>query len=724
MLFTFFYILGAIESFLLSAYLAAVGSHAQKSLILYLSPSRVAVVLFFIICGLGFCVLAVRSLNPESRMSAFQEKCLNHESGQWRNFVISVLVIGLALFLLSRQLESFGDFKQIYQRFEPALVWLAVLAAQAAFLTVVWYFAHFIPADRERNIKATEKELIPLMGLYLGFVILKLIFVTRTSYGPLGRGDEMTYFDMADSFYRGFFSVAQSHHYPPLYPLSIMVTLVFKNWAFDGIKLLNVLYSSSIVFPVYFIARRFLDAPKSLAAAFLSCLIPYHLVFPRRILSENLFFPLFLWTMVITFTAPRLRAYRLHWDLLNGVILAALYLTRYITLAIIPFFLLAWWVKPFEGEKSLFLPGWKKVIHFCLLIAAMLAVYSPWLYAGLSEQVQLKLILGFGITARTTPEQLTLPKLMTWVALYACYFTLVAAPVLHLLIVSFFQLDRQRWREGFGRWIFQVLAVMIGFYAAVTRHSWRAYYNADLPGAIMGRYLIVFSVVYFVIALTALTQFKQSGFRSRWHFILTAQVLPFALVTFAYLTLIKGVILPTDGDLLKSLGSVDAFFTEILGTYFFLLLFLIYGITNWLMWKGTQKFALVALITGLVVYYAVGIPSYYQNLMDYQTYPWLASRIALLAPQPDLKSGDSEQISVFLPEERSSKNGAEIYNGLRTRGIENTQIKVFSPEAVDAMATDKGFIIQPIYDGDKENPEYPTLQFNDQEFVIIPVQKQ
>jgi hypothetical protein len=723
MLFTFFYILSAIETFLLSAYLAVVGSYAQEGLILNLSKSRLAIVVFFLVCGIGFIFLAIRSLSPISKQYAFQEKYLNNEKGQWLTFVVSMSVIGLAFFILTRQLDSFGDFKQIYQRFEPALVWLVTLAAQAAFLTAVWYCAHFIPADNERNCRTTQKELLPLIGLYLGFVILKLIFVTSTSYGPVGRGDEMTYFDMADSFYRGFFSIAQSHHYPPLYPLSIMVTLVFKSWTFDGIKLLNALYSSSIIFPVYFIARRFLDAPKSLAAVFLSCLIPYHLVFPRRILSENLFFPLFMWTMAVTFIVPRSRAYRLHWDLLNGIMIAALYLTRYIALAIIPFFLLAWWVKPFDGEKSLLSPGWKKVVHFCLLILVMFAAYSPWLLAGLREKVELKLILGFEITSRTTPEQLTIPRLLAWVVLYACYFILVAAPVLHLLIVSLFQIKAKNWREGSGRLIFQVLAVMGGFYAAVTRHSWRAYYNREIPSVIMGRYLIVFSVAYFVIALVALYQFRRSNFRSKWHFILAAQVIPFILVTVAYLTLIKGMFIPTDGDLLKSLGSVDAFFTEILGGYFFLLLFLIYGITNWLIWNGKSKSALTALIAGLVVYYAVGIPSYYQTLMDYQTYPWLASRIAAIAPPPDPKSGDYERITVFLPKERISINEAEIYNGLRTHGINNTQVEVYSPEAVAAMETEKGFIIQDKSSGDEQFQDYAGIQFNNQEFVIIPVQK-
>lgn len=723
MIFPIFYLLSAVETYLIGFYLAAVGSSAQESLFFNLTSSRLLIVVFFFLLGCGFIYLAVRSLNPDGKSAIKQRKYLSDESSQWRTFFLALLGIGLALFLLTRQLNSLGDLKQIYQRFEPALVWAAVLSAQAAFFTAVWYFAHFVSNKEQREIDATQKELLPLIGLYFGFVIVKLIFISGTSFGPIGRGDEMTYFDMADSFYRGFFSVAQSNHYPPLYPLSIMISLVFKSLTFDGIKLLNALYSSSILFPVYFITRRFLDAPRSLATAFVSCLIPYHLVFPRRILSENLFFPLFLWTMAITYSLPRSKAFRIQWDLLNGAMLAALYLTRYITLALIPFFILAWWMKPFEGEKSLFKPGWKKILYFGFMITAMLAVFSPWLAGGLSEKVPLKFILGFGITARTTPEQLTLPKLLIWVALYACYFILIAAPVLNLLITSLFQIDFKRWRDGFSRWVLQVLVIMGGFYAAVARHSWRAYYNADMPVIIMGRYLIVFSVVYFVIASITLTHFKKTLFRSKGQFITYSLLLPIGLVSISYFILIKGMLIQTDGDLLNSLGSVDAFFTEILGGYFLVLLFLIYAVINWLLWKGMNMKAMTALIISLVVYYVIGMPSYTQNILDFQTYPWLSSRIAKLAPQPDLKSGDSEEITVFMPEVSDSKNKAEIYNGLRLRGINGTHIEAFSQESVDTMVTDNGYIIKAVNSDAENTTGFPTLEFNQQFFVIIPVRK-
>jgi hypothetical protein len=60
---------------------------------------------------------------------------------------------------------------------------------------------------------------------------------------------------------------------------------------------------------------------------------------------------------------------------------------------------------------------------------------------------------------------------------------------------------------------------------------------------------------------------------------------------------------------------------------------------------------------------------------------------------------------------------------LRTHGINNTQVEVYSPEAVAAMETEKGFIIQDKSSGDEQFQDYAGIQFNNQEFVIIPVQK-
>jgi hypothetical protein len=194
------------------------------------------------------------------------------------------------------------------------------------------------------------------------------------------------------------------------------------------------------------------------------------------------------------------------------------------------------------------------------------------------------------------------------------------------------------------------------------------------------------------------------------------------LVAFAYFTLIKGAVFPTDGNLLKSLGSVDAFFTEILGPLFFLLLFLVFAATNWLIYHGKPNRALVFLTAGLVIYYALGIPSYYKDLMEYQTYPYLARQISRMLPPPDPKSGQAERISVFLPEERTNKSGAEIYNGLRTHGFTRTIIEGYSEETVSQMTTDTGFIIILLPD-DLEQSDLPVWEINDMQFQIIPIKR-
>jgi hypothetical protein len=718
---TIYFVINTIEAFALAAYLAMVGSDPGASVIFNLSWARLLLVAAMAVMGLFFAYLAVKSRMPKSRVRQRLETHLKKERSVWLVFIAGLALTALMLILLTRQTNQFGDYKLIYQRFEPVIVWLAAVGVQTAFFEALWYCAYFIDYGREVKFKEAMAELLPLTGFYLLFVLLKLLLVTSTSYGPLGRGDEMTYFDMAESLYRGFFSVADSHHYPPLYPLSFMPAMVFKGYAFEGIKLLNVIYSSSIIFPIYFIARKFLDRKHSLIAVVLTCLIPYHLVFPRRILSENLFFPFFLWTVFITFVLPRSRRSRLMWDILNGCMLAVIYLTRYISLVAIPFFMLSWWVKPFEGEGSLFKPGWKKIRHAFLLVLAMLLVFSPRIISGLSEEVPLKLLLGFSVASKTDPAQLTFGHLMIWVVLYACYYVLVSAPVLNLLLASFSQIDYKRWRRGLGRLLFQVLALMAGFYIAVVRHSWRAYYNREIPSKIMGRYLIVYSVLYIVIALVVLLKFDRKRIKSSFRFVLFTVVIPFALVIFAHYTLIQGVVIPTDGNLLKALGSVDGFLTEILGPYFFIMVAVLYALETYLLLNEKRKYLLPVIVSGLLLYYLSGIPAYYQDLMEYQTYPWLAKQVAGLLPAPDLKDPTMEKITVYLPPDHVSKDKAEIYNSLRVRGIDGTEVLTYAKDDLENMPTEKGFIIQKLADEDIPLDDPSVVEFNGEYFTITRV---
>ncbi len=668
--------------------------------------------------GVVFAWLAFRSLSKDSGLKKKIQALFSDEKKVWRVFLLSLVLVVLVYFPLTTQKWKFGNFELIYERLEPVLVWVAVIGAQTAFFAALAYCAKFIDYSRSPKPEFRVSELRLVFLIYVAFSIVKLLLVTGSSYGPLGSGDEMTYFDMADSFHRGFFSIAQSHHYPPLYPLYFMPSLAFGTYTFAGIKLLNVLASSSVIFPVYFIARHFMDRKQSLLAVLLTCLIPYHLVFPRRILSENLFFPLFIWTVFITFAKPKDERMRLPWDLLNGVMLAVLYLTRYITLAAIPFFVLAWWVKPFEGEPGLFKPGWKKFGHLAGMGAALLLFFSPWLIAGLREQVNIKLVLGFGVASKTDPAQLTLHNLLTWMALYASYYVLVAAPVLNLLLAAFTQIDLKRWREQSGRLAFQVLSLMTGFFIAVTRHSWRAFYNREAPSKIMGRYLIVYSLLYIVLAVIILVKFDRSRVKSKLKFIFWTGGLAMTMVVFAQRALFDNTFIQTDGNLFNALGSVDGFFTEVLGPYFYIILGTLYIVETMLLLYTKRKWYLPVLSAGLLVYYVAGYPGYYNLLLDYQTYPWLSKQVAEQVKAAGMDRQASDNISVYIPADYFSQDRVEMYNGLRVRGIDNADVLVLGQDDPADIQTDLGYIIRELEVSEEPTGGLQVYEFNGQRFTI------
>lgn len=719
MLSSIYFLVNALESFLLAVYLLMVGSTPEESVFFNLSLFRLAAVAAAFMAGIFFLILAIRSTKNGSKCQSMIERFLQNEKKLWITFTGSIFVIALMMFLLTRHINVYGDLKLVYQQLEPVLVWITVISVQTGFYTAVWYSLFFVNKGNPKDLVESQKEIGCLFGIFFVFTALKLIFITSASYGPTGRGDEMTYFDMAESLYKGFFSIKQTHHYPPLYPLSLVITMVFKGWTFEGIKFINALLSSSIVFPIYLFSRQFLDQKKSLIVALLTCLIPYHLVFPRRIVSENLFFPLFIWAMYIAFSKPKNKNYHLCWDIMNGAMIGILYLIRYISLALIPSFLLVWWMKPFDGEKCLFRPGMKKTAYFIILVFAMTAVFSPWIFSAVHEGLPIKLALGFGVASRTTQEQLTFINLLIWIFIYVCYYFIIAAPVLNLLFSSLRNLEYKRWREGFTRLVFQVLVVMGGFFAAVVRHSWRAYYNRNIPSAIMGRYLIGFSAIFIMIGAIELDKFNKEKYKSLFGFLITNQILPFMIVVISYLAIIKGEISPMTSNLLKAHGSADGFMVETLGSFFYILIFAIYILINIFLWLKQGKTSQIVFVFGLIVYFVAGLPSYLDTLLDFQTYPWLAEQISELAPTVDIKSGDFEQISVFLPPNSTSQNRAEIYNGLRVRGIDNTIVEINTYGNISGIQTDEGFVIVKLANKESGLDDGMRIYEFDHEFFTI-----
>ena len=691
---TIFFILSAIETFALGVYLISVGSQGASSAYLNLSLSRLVLSAATFMLAVAFLIFAVVALRKSRKGTGFLTLFLADKKKIFSAFLVSLLLALSMGYLLTRPPEFGGDYRLVIERLEPFFAWLLFLSAQAGCFLLVWFCDYFI-VNKERSIVDTKRELLPVFAIFFISIITKWLFVSSAAYGP-GVGDEMKYYDMADSLNRGFFSIAQTHVAPPLYPLTFLPALVFGKYTFDLIKLINMIVSSAIVFPIYLLSRSFLDEKKSLVPVIIACLNPFHLVFPRRILSENLYYSVFLWSMYFVWKKPFKKTEGLLWDVFTGALLGLLYLTRYISLIVIPMLLIAWWVKPFDENDRLFKPSWKKILRFLLIVLVAVLVFCPWIVSAVREGVPVKMALGFVITADTTQQQLSFSNFLVWLVLYTGYIVVMLSPFLPFLLESIALLDFAKWREEFGRWIFQTLVVTAGFLAAATRHSWRAIYNHAIPQILMGRYVLFIAVPFLVLSFFAMDLYAKKAARSSLKKDIWLLVISGGLVLLSYFIIVDPKIIQVEPYFARIETSADAYYVGILGIAYFVLIAVLYGL-YWFFFKSEKKRSLVFnLITAvLAVFFIGGWFEYSDQLLAKQTNSWLSSEVAgFVRESVPASELEGEELSLFIPESFGNKEKIELYNGLRVRGFDNTGFYVFDPVNITGMPTNYGVTIR------------------------------
>ena len=111
--------------------------------------------------------------------------------------------------------------------------------------------------------------------------------------------DESNYFLIAYKFwFEGSYSIGNSSYpqYPPLYPLLLSPFTTFKDTeqCIQYILILNSIISSTIVFPCYYLSKEYLTERSSILTSFLIGIAPPMFIYSFSIMSENIFFPLFL----------------------------------------------------------------------------------------------------------------------------------------------------------------------------------------------------------------------------------------------------------------------------------------------------------------------------------------------------------------------------------------------------------------------------------------------
>lgn len=192
---------------------------------------------------------------------------------------------------------------------------------------------------------------------------------------------------------------------------------------------INVLVSSCLVFPVWAIARTMLPRRESWATVFVAATIPYHVVFPRLIMSDNFFPPLFITVFYMTLRDtdedPLLP------NLVAGAIWGLCYLTKHIFLTVIPLLFILWWIRPLVvGEKHFSdLFRRRRFSAAALILLGFVLVYAPWVLYSMSNGVDPLSATGISIVSGEQARA-SINELVVWVILYISYVVLINTPYL------------------------------------------------------------------------------------------------------------------------------------------------------------------------------------------------------------------------------------------------------------------------------------------------------
>ena len=400
-------------------------------------------------------------------------------------------------------------------------------------------------------INSKRGAIITLALVFVAGVLFTVLIIDADVYGPIHFNDEVRYWEMALDIYNGEFRFDENIDYPPFYSISLLPAFYFfaPLSRYAAIKWLNAIYLTSAIFPSYLLLRKFTNRRTSLAAVFVLLVNPITVVMPRCLLSENIFYPLFMWAVLLAFTnvLPQDRKSRFIEHTIFGILLALLILTRFIALSVVPALLLIWWLKPMEGTNPPLFISRKKIWHLIAIAAPMALILGVWILMGTGEGVPLMQLIGFSIGSDSNPAQLGKRRLLMWAVFYACYTLLIAAPFMPVLLPALSQFKLKNWQKDEHRWWIALALIIIFFLVPCIRHSWRIGYNYPDPVKLQGRYVMYFGPLFLVTAFGYLQKLEKAKF-SLWAKVAFV-VFACGLIGFGYAVLFEGFIYLDGGQL-------------------------------------------------------------------------------------------------------------------------------------------------------------------------------
>lgn len=237
-----------------------------------------------------------------------------------------------------------------------------------------------------------KNEYYILFIIYLSIVALKL-FLSPLIPTPTILGDEVIYLWIAQAPFEN--QIVIGNQYPPLYPF---ILSLFPSDNIQGTYLIaktfNIFISISIIFPAYFLSKLFLSKQLSLIIGLFSLFIPISFTYSFLIMSENLFYPLFLTSIYLIFKSEKEEKKWLY--IISGIVIGLTVLTRIIGLVLIATYIL-YLIHKFIRFKEYSIKKSLTFLSFSIVTIPYFITYKGLQY-GFSE----KGILGYSIIEPVT----------------------------------------------------------------------------------------------------------------------------------------------------------------------------------------------------------------------------------------------------------------------------------------------------------------------------------
>ena len=311
-------------------------------------------------------------------------------------------------------------------------------------------------------MKSITKKLI----LILFVIIILKIILSSFVFSPSAFSDEYTYSKMARSFfYSQEFTIHEvpTRQYLPLYPIILSISYLFKDMqiVYLVMKIINSIISSLIIIPSFLLAKEFISEKKALITALIISIYPANFSFSPLIMAENLYYPLFLFSIYFIYKEFTENKYK--WSILSGISIALTTLTKINGIILIPILLILYLYK-IINRKFIF----KSAV---ISIASFVILMIPWLLRNLSLFGSSTTSIFGGYSAYLEKTTFSFPSFLMWLIIYTGIIIISTGFIYSLLNIIQFKNQKNEKLTYFRLIVFISTLLTLIIAANATAHS-------------------------------------------------------------------------------------------------------------------------------------------------------------------------------------------------------------------------------------------------------------